>query len=47
LRGVIQKFLSDTGYQVVLGEDFQKAVEISENNPRHIDLLMTDIVLPG
>jgi two-component system, cell cycle sensor histidine kinase and response regulator CckA len=47
LRSVTQKFLSDKGYQVVVAEDFQKALEASENNPRHIDLLMTDVVLPG
>jgi two-component system cell cycle sensor histidine kinase/response regulator CckA len=47
LRGVTQKFLSDKGYQVIVAEDFQKALEASENDPRHIDLLMTDVVLPG
>jgi two-component system cell cycle sensor histidine kinase/response regulator CckA len=47
LRSVTQKFLSDKGYQVIVVEDFQKALEASENNPRHIDLLMTDVVLQG
>lgn len=47
LRSVTQKFLSDKGYQVIVAEDFQKALEASENNPRHIDLLMTDVVLQG
>jgi len=47
LRSVTQEFLSNKGYQVIIAEDFQKAVEISENNSRHIDLLMTDVVLPG
>ena len=47
LRGITQKFLSDKGYQVIVAEDFQKALEASENDPRHLDLLMTDVVLPG
>jgi PAS domain S-box-containing protein len=47
LRSVTQEYLSNKGYQVIAAEDFQKAVEASENNSRHIDLLMTDVVLPG
>jgi CheY-like chemotaxis protein len=47
LRSVTQEFLLNKGYQVIVAEDFQKAVEASENNSRHIDLLMTDVVLPG
>jgi two-component system cell cycle sensor histidine kinase/response regulator CckA len=47
LRSVTQEFLSNKGYQVLVAGDFQKAVDVSENDPRHIDLLMTDVVLPG
>jgi PAS domain S-box-containing protein len=47
LRSVTREFLLNKGYQVIVAEDFQKALEASENNPRHIDLLMTDVVLPG
>jgi CheY-like chemotaxis protein len=47
LRSVTQVYLTNKGYQVIVAEDFQKAVEASENTPRHIDLLMTDVVLPG
>jgi nitrogen-specific signal transduction histidine kinase/CheY-like chemotaxis protein len=47
LRSVTQEFLSNKGYQVIVAEDFQKALEASENNSRPIDLLMTDVVLPG
>jgi two-component system, cell cycle sensor histidine kinase and response regulator CckA len=35
------------GYQVIVAEDFQKALEAAENHSRHIDMLMTDVVLPG
>jgi PAS domain S-box-containing protein len=47
LRCVTQEFLSSKGYCVIVAEDFQKALEATENNSRHIDLLMTDVVLPG
>jgi two-component system, cell cycle sensor histidine kinase and response regulator CckA len=47
LRLVTQEFLTNKGYKVIVAEDFQKALEASENNPQHIDLLMTDVVLPG
>jgi two-component system cell cycle sensor histidine kinase/response regulator CckA len=47
LRAVTQEFLSNKGYQVIIAEDFQKALEASENNSGHINLLMTDVVLPG
>jgi two-component system cell cycle sensor histidine kinase/response regulator CckA len=47
LRSVTQGFLSRMGYQVIVAEDFQRGLEAAENNSRHIDLLMTDVVLPG
>jgi two-component system cell cycle sensor histidine kinase/response regulator CckA len=47
LRSVTREFLSNKGYQVIVAEDFQKALEASENNSRNIHLLMTDVVLPG
>ena len=47
LRSVTQEFLSNKGYQVIVAEDFQKALDAAENDPQHIDLLMTDVVLPG
>jgi two-component system, cell cycle sensor histidine kinase and response regulator CckA len=47
LRSVTQEFLSNKGYQVIVAEDFHKALQASESNERHIDLLMTDVVLPG
>jgi CheY-like chemotaxis protein len=47
LPSVRQEFLSRKGYRVIAAEDFQTALEVSENNPRHIDLRMTGVVLPG
>jgi PAS domain S-box-containing protein len=47
LRSVTHEYLSNKGYRVIVAEDFQKAVEASESSDRRIDLLMTDVVLPG
>ena len=47
LRSVTREYLTNKGYHVLVAEDFDKAVEVSESNPRQIDLLMTDVVLPG
>jgi two-component system, cell cycle sensor histidine kinase and response regulator CckA len=47
LCSVTQEFLTNKGYQIIVAEDFQKAVEAAENYTRHIDLLMTDVVSPG
>ena len=42
-----KEFLTNKGYQVIVAEDFEKALEASETDSRHIDLLVTDVVLPG
>ena len=47
LRMVTREFLSNKGYRVLTAEDFDKAVETCQDLSRHIDLLMTDVVLPG
>jgi PAS domain S-box-containing protein len=47
LRCVTQEYLSNKGYRVIVAEDFQKALEASEKEARRIDLLVTDVVLPG
>ena len=47
LRSVTQEFLSNKGYRVIFAEDFHIALQASEDNQQHIDLLMTDVVLPG
>jgi hypothetical protein len=35
------------GYQVIVAEDFQKALEAFENSLLHMDLVMTEVVFPG
>jgi CheY-like chemotaxis protein len=46
LRRILIKQLEDLGYQVLEAENAQSAMEILKREPR-IDLLFTDIVLPG
>ncbi len=47
LRCVTKEYLANKGYQVIVAEDFQKALEASDTESRRIDLLVTDVVLPG
>jgi two-component system cell cycle sensor histidine kinase/response regulator CckA len=47
LRTVTSEFLTNKGYKLVVAEDFDKAVQIAADRDLHIDLLMTDVVLPG
>jgi len=47
LRAVTREYLANKGYQVIVAENFERAVEASADSARHIDLLMTDVVLPG
>jgi PAS domain S-box-containing protein len=46
LRRILIKQLEDLGYRVLEAENAQSAIEILKREPR-IDLLFTDIVLPG
>ena len=47
LRAVTREYLANKGYQVLVAENFEQAVEAAADSARHIDLLMTDVVLPG
>jgi two-component system cell cycle sensor histidine kinase/response regulator CckA len=47
LRSVTQEFLAHKGYNVIVAEDFDRAIEASLNCPQNIQLLVTDVVLPG
>ena len=44
---VISAMLQDLGYRVILAENGREAVEIYQNNPGEIDLVLLDIRLPG
>jgi signal transduction histidine kinase/CheY-like chemotaxis protein len=47
VRLLMQRLLSDMGYRVLLASTSAEALQMSRANGRHIDLLVTDVVLPG
>ncbi len=47
LRDVTAKMLRQNGYTVLTAGDGAEAIEISSSHPDPIDLLITDVVMPG
>jgi CheY-like chemotaxis protein len=47
LRNMVREILEDSGYKVIEAHDARHALEIAERHPAPIDLLMTDVVMPG
>jgi two-component system cell cycle sensor histidine kinase/response regulator CckA len=47
LRVVTAQFLTNQGYQVMAAENFDKALQLASENASNVDLLLTDVVLPG
>lgn len=47
VRGVAAQLLASFGYHVTEARDGEKALEIIKENSRAIDLLISDVVLPG
>jgi two-component system cell cycle sensor histidine kinase/response regulator CckA len=47
LRNMVREILEDSGYTVIEAHDAGHALEIAERHPAPIDLLMTDVVMPG
>ena len=47
VRTYLAEVLAELGYQVLTAEDGKAALVILEQNDRRIDLLLTDVVLPG
>jgi CheY-like chemotaxis protein len=43
---VISAMLQDLGYRVILAENGREAVEIYQNNPGAIDLVLLDMIMP-
>jgi len=43
---VISAMLQDLGYRVILAENGREAVEIYQNNPGEIDLVLLDMIMP-
>ena len=47
LRKLAHMFLRDSGYNVLTAVDGADALEVARHEPRPIDLLLTDVVMPG
>ena len=47
VRTLTQEILETGGYRVLVVEDSEKALRVSEDHSARIDLLLTDLVLPG
>lgn len=47
VRGLIIKMLTPLGYNVLEASNGKEALEISNNYPDNIDLLLTDVIMPG
>jgi CheY-like chemotaxis protein len=47
LREMIHRVLTGLGYSVLAAEDGAQALTVSESHPENIDLLLSDVVMPG
>jgi two-component system cell cycle sensor histidine kinase/response regulator CckA len=47
LRKLARSFLVDHGFQVMVASNGEEAVRVAERHGRPIDLLVTDVVMPG
>lgn len=47
VREIVSQFLSSAGYEVIEASDAAEAVALVKDTTRCVDLLLTDIVLPG
>ncbi|MCA1837442.1 MAG: response regulator [Actinobacteria bacterium] len=47
VRDVTRKMLQQAGYTVLFASDGQSALKTSRQHPGAIDLLVTDVVMPG
>lgn len=47
LREVTREYLSSQGYTMIAAGEADAAAAAADNSPLHIDLLLTDVILPG
>ena len=47
LRELTARILQDAGYQVIDASDAENALDIVRTSQPHIDLLLTDVIMPG
>jgi PAS domain S-box-containing protein len=47
VRNSLQYILEDAGYRVIAAEDGERALELARANEGRIDLLVSDVIMPG
>ena len=47
VRDLAREYLESNGYSVLVAEDGNDAIEVTRKHPGKIDLLLTDVVMPG
>ncbi len=47
LRRIVERILRHAGYTVLAAENAETALELFRRDPRRVDLLLTDVVMPG
>jgi PAS domain S-box-containing protein len=47
MREVTRRILARNGYEVIAAANGQQAIDVAASSDRHIDLLLTDVVMPG
>jgi two-component system cell cycle sensor histidine kinase/response regulator CckA len=47
VRELVSSFLRASGYKVIEAEDGEVAIRVAENPAVHVDLLLSDVVMPG
>jgi DNA-binding response OmpR family regulator len=47
VRGLARDILSRHGYEVLVAENPQKAIDLASSYPDTIDLLLSDVIMPG
>ena len=47
LRELMRRFLEGSGYAVLYARDGDEALSVATTHPTPIDLLLTDVVMPG
>ena len=47
IRSLLQKFLKMWGYRTLVASDGKEALEVAADHPGDIDLLLSDVTMPG
>jgi len=47
VRNLARQILRQLGYAVITAHDGREALELAMSDPSHIDLLLTDVVMPN